>query len=234
MIRGRVLKVSAAAAVLGCGVSPIVGAEGKPHAFENEIAAFVQADAVQAPPKGAILFIGSSTVRLWKTLASDFPKYRVINRGFGGSQIADSTYFAPRVVFPYAPRAIYLRAGGNDLWAGKSVEQVFADFKEFVSTVQAKLPDTDIIYVSLNPSISRWKQAGETKALNELIAGFIKGKPRLRYVETYDIVLGADGKARPELFVKDQLHFSAEGYKLFAARIRPDLEGAYPADKTSP
>ena len=191
--------------------------------WEKEIAAFEQSDAVTPPPKGALLFIGSSTIRRWTTLAMDFPQCQVINRGFGGSEIVDATHFAPRIIFPSAPRAIYFRSGGNDLWARKSVEQVFADFKEFVATVHAKLPNTDIIFVSLNPSIARWKQANMTKALNGLVSDFIKGKARLRYIEAYDISLGADGQPRPEFFAEDKLHFNAEGYKLLAARVRPDL-----------
>jgi lysophospholipase L1-like esterase len=207
------------------------GAEPAEHNYakwEKEIAAFERSDAVTPPPKGALLFLGSSTIRLWKTLASDFPQAPVINRGFGGSQIVDATYFAPRIIFPYAPRAIYLRSGGNDLWAGKSVEQVFGDFKAFVATVHAKLPDTDIVYISLSPSIARWKQADMTKSLNALVADFIKGKAHLRYIETYDIALGPDGQPRPELFAKDKLHFSPEGYTLLAARVRPDLQNSAP------
>lgn len=191
--------------------------------WEKEIAAFERADAAMPPPKGALLFIGSSTIRLWASLATDFPQYPVINRGFGGSEIADATHFAPRIVFPCAPRAIYLRSGGNDLWAGKTVTQVFDDFKTFVATVHATLPDTDIVYISLSPSIARWKQAAMTKDLNAMVAGFIKGQPHLRYIETYDIASGPDGQPRPELFAKDKLHFNAEGYKLLAERVRPDL-----------
>jgi len=221
------------AAVLAVATSRSThGAEPAGHNYakwEKEITAFERSDAVKPPPQGALLFIGSSTVRLWTTLAQDFPQHHVINRGFGGSQIADATYFAPRIIFPYAPRAIYLRSGGNDLWAGKSVEQVFADFKAFVATVHAKLPDTDIIYISLNPSIARWKQADMTKALNDSVAGFIKGKAHLRYLEVYDIAFGPDGQLRAELFAKDKLHFSAEGYKLLAARVRPDVAQANPA-----
>lgn len=198
---------------------------GDNHArWENEIAAFERTDAIAPPPQGALLFIGSSNIRLWTTLAEDFPQHQVINRGFGGSEIADATHFAPRIIFPYAPRAIYLRSGINDLWHGKSVEEVFADFKEFVGTVQAALPDTDIIFVSISPSISRWKQADMTKTFNGLVADFIKGKNNLRYIETYDMVLGPDGTPRPGIFVEDQLHFNAEGYKLLADRVRPDLE----------
>jgi len=111
--------------------------------WEREIAAFEQADLTNPPPRNASLFIGSSTIRFWKTLAQDFPDHPVINRGFGGSEIVDATHFAPRIVYPCEPRMIFLRAGGNDLWAGKTPEQVFADYKDFVATIHAKLPKTD-------------------------------------------------------------------------------------------
>ena len=202
-------------------------AEKAKHNFdkwEKDIAAYEKADAANPPPKGAILFIGSSTVRMWKTLAQDFSQHQVINRGFGGSQIVDATHFASRVIFPYAPKAIYLRSGGNDLWAGKSAEEVFGDFTNFVATVHAKLPASDIIYISLCPCNSRWKQAEVTKTLNGLVADFIKGKEHLRYIEIYDMAQGADNKPRAELFLKDQLHFNADGYKLLADRVRPDLD----------
>src|SRR5262245_52732437 len=100
--------------------------------WEKDIAAFEAQDKANLPPKGALLFIGSSTIVRWKTLAQDYPEHQTINRGFGGSQIADSTQFADRVIIPYAPRAVFLRAGGNDLNAGKSVDQVFSDYKSFV------------------------------------------------------------------------------------------------------
>lgn len=191
--------------------------------WEKEISAYEKADTTNPPPQGALLFIGSSTIRLWKTLAQDFPDHRVINRGFGGSQIVDSTHFAGRVIFPYAPKAIFLRAGGNDLWAGKSPEEVFDDFTNFVAAIQAKLPEADIHFVSLSPSVARWSQHEKEKSLNALVKEFIGQRPHLKYIETYSIVLGADGQPRPELFVGDKLHFNAEGYKLLAEAVRPHL-----------
>ena len=118
---------------------------------------------------------------------------------------------------------VFLRAGGNDLATGKSPEQVFNDFKDFVAKVNAKLPDADIIFVSQNPSLARWKQADKEKTLNKLVADFIQGKPHLKYIEIYDMVLGTDGQPRAELFVADKLHFNAAGYKLLADRVRPFL-----------
>jgi lysophospholipase L1-like esterase len=191
--------------------------------WEKEIAAFEQSDATNPPPKGALLFIGSSTIRFWKTLAEDFPGQRVINRGFGGSEIVDSTHFADRIIFPYAPRMIFLRAGGNDLWAGKSPERVFADFQEFVAAVHAKLPGTEIVFISLNPSIARWKQHEQEKTVNSLVEKCVPQQPHLTYIETYPMVLGTNGEPRAELFVGDKLHFNAEGYKLLVERVRPYL-----------
>jgi lysophospholipase L1-like esterase len=203
--------------------------------WEKEIRAFEAADAKSPPPKGAVLFIGSSTIRMWKTLAKDFPDQTVINRGFGGSEIADCTDYADRIVVPYQPAAIFLRSGSNDLNAGRSPEQVSADFKAFVAKVRAKLPDTEIVYISLCPSIARAAQAEKTKQLNALVETFLRTAPHTKYIDSYDLAFGADGKLRPELFAADKLHFNAAGYKLLAARVRPYLPAtnastAAPAD----
>jgi GDSL-like lipase/acylhydrolase family protein len=203
--------------------TPAFGAEHDFGKWEKEIAAYERIDRTNPPPKQALLFVGSSTIRLWKTLASDFPEHRVINRGVGGCEIVDCTHFADRIIFPYEPRMIFFRCGGNDLWSGKSAEQVFADYKEFVATVHARLPQTEIVFISLSPSIARWKRADQEKAVNTLVAAYTKQTPRLKYIEIYDMVLGADGKPRPELFVDDKLHFNAEGYKLLIERVRPFL-----------
>jgi hypothetical protein len=202
---------------------PASGAETN-HNFEQwekDIAAFERSDITNPPPKGAIEFIGSSTIARWKTLTQDFPGQPVFNRGFGGSEIVDSTHFAPRVIFPYSPRMIVFRAGGNDLWAGKSPEQVFADFQEFVAVVHAKLPEAEIVFISWNPTPSRWKQHEQEKELNRLVNIFARQTPHLKYIETYDLPLGPDGRPRTELFGADQLHFNATGYKLLADRVRP-------------
>jgi len=198
-------------------------AANDPTRWEKNIATFEAQDKDNPPPKGALEFVGSSTIVRWKSLAQDFPEHKVINRGFGGNQIADSTFYADRIIISYSPRAVFLRAGGNDLNAGKSVEQVFTDYKDFVAKIHGKLPDTDIYFISLSPSIARWKQADKEKELNRLINDFVVGKPHLKYINTYDMVLGSDGQPRAELFVEDKLHFSDAGYKLLIERVRPHL-----------
>jgi len=194
--------------------------------WEKEIAAFERMDRVYPPPKGAVLFVGSSTIAQWTTLAQDFSGYRVINRGFGGSEIVDVTHFAERIIFPYEPREIFFRAGGNDLAAGKSPEEVFADFQEFVAKVRTKLPETDIVFISWSPTIARWRQAGQEKKLNAMVEQYTHQAPHLKYIDTYTMVLGPDGQPRADLFGRDKLHFNAEGYRLLAGRVRPYLAPA--------
>jgi len=208
---------------LGLLVQPAFGAD-QAHDFavwEKSIAAYERMDATNPPPKGAIEFVGSSTIARWKTLEQDFAGQPVFNRGFGGSEIVDATHFASRIVLPYAPKKIFFRSGGNDLWSGKTPEQVFADFQEFAALVHTNLPATEIYFISWNPTPSRWKQHEAEKAFNGMVAKFAQDKPYLKYIETYDLPLDAAGHPRPELFVSDQLHFNAAGYKLLAARVRP-------------
>lgn len=183
--------------------------------WEKEIAAIEAKDPVSAETKGGIVFVGSSSIKKWTSLAQDFPRHRVLNHGFGGSQMADSVFFAERIILPYEPRFIVVYAGGNDLNAGKKPEQVFADFRAFVEKVRAKLPQTGIAYISIAPNPKRWAQVEQVKAANALIAGYIKDQPGLKFIDVYPRMLGPDGLPLPNIFVADRLHMNAAGYKLW-------------------
>ncbi|HET6247132.1 MAG TPA: SGNH/GDSL hydrolase family protein [Tepidisphaeraceae bacterium] len=196
----------------------------KPAPFEKDIEAFEKADQKKAPPKDANLFIGSSSIVKWKTLAEDFPGVPVINRGFGGSQIPDSIRYASRIVLPYHPKRIFLYAGDNDLAAGHSPQRVFADFKTFVETVRAGQPDVPIYYISIKPSPSRAKLMDKMKEANRLIEDWMKQGKNLTFIDIFTPMLGPDGQPRPELFVADKLHMAKPGYEIWAAKIRPLLE----------
>jgi lysophospholipase L1-like esterase len=189
--------------------------------WEPEIRAFEASDRTNPPPPNGILFIGSSSFRLWKTLAQDFPRKPVINRGFGGSEIADSTAFASRIIFPYHPRMIVLYAGDNDLAVGKSGEQVVADYKAFVRTVRAQLPDARIAFLSIKPSPSRWRLKDKINAVNHQIAA-LKDEGLL-FIDVYSHMLGPDGNPREDLFMSDNLHPNAKAYQLWASLIEPYL-----------
>jgi lysophospholipase L1-like esterase len=192
--------------------------------WEPEIAAFEKADREHPPEKGGVLFIGSSSIRLWKSLAADFPKQHILNRGFGGSQIEDSIYFADRIVFPYAPRLIVMYAGGNDINAGKSVDQVVKDFETFAGKVHAQLPDTEIAYISIAGNPARWAQVDKVKAVNARIAAMAKTDPKVKFIDVFTRMLGPDGMPRPEIFSPDRLHMNEAGYKLWKEIVGPYLD----------
>jgi len=192
--------------------------------WESEVAAYETQDRASPPPKGAVLFAGSSTIRMWTTLAADFPHHQVINRGFGGTEIVDSTHFAERLIFPHRPKAIFLRAGTNDIHNGKTPAQVCADFKEFVATIHARLHATDIWFIASNPTIARLSETAATRELNTLVKDFAKKTRRVHYLDAWSVSLDANDHIRPELFREDMLHFNAAGYQILADRVRPYLK----------
>ena len=197
---------------------------GTSSKWEKAIAAYEKADFANPPPKGGIEFIGSSTIRKWTNLAQDFPGLPVFNRGFGGSQIKDTTFFASRIIIPYAPRIIVFHAGDNDLAAGATPEQVIADLKELVATIQAKLPETEFCYISLKPSVKRERLRSEQQKVNEGAMELSKSSSRFHYIDQYYMVTDAMGNPRPELFAADALHLSEAGYKLLVKLVHPFLK----------
>jgi lysophospholipase L1-like esterase len=192
--------------------------------FAPQIAAFARADARAMPAPGGILFLGSSSIAFWSTLAADFPGLPVINRGFGGSTIADSVRYADRIVLPYEPRIIVFYAGDNDLAAGRSPRQVLADFRALVRVVHARLPRTRILFISIKPSIARWGLIGKTREANALVRAYTRTSPQLGFVDIFPAMLGADGKPRPELLLADGLHMTRAGYAIWRDAVAPYLK----------
>jgi lysophospholipase L1-like esterase len=213
------------AIVAGCLSAPAaIAAQAADNRWENEIQAFERQDAKHRPPENAVLFVGSSSIRLWK-LEESFPDLDVINRGFGGSRLADSVQFAERIVIAYRPRLVVLYAGDNDLAAGKKPEQVLADFQQFAAKLKAALPETRIAYLAIKPSIKRRALIDRVRETNTAIEQFISADKRLTYVDVFQPMLTPDGQPRPELFLADGLHLNAEGYKLWASVLKPTLAG---------
>lgn len=216
-------------------VSPLAAdTNAPPHArWESDILAFEITDRTNPPPRNAILFVGSSSIRLWKEAPEQFREYTIINRGFGGSHLSDSVAFAERIVIPYLPRLIVLYAGDNDIAGGKTPERVLADYREFVAKVHAALPQTRIAYLAIKPSPSRAKHQADMKRANDLVAGFSAEDERLLFIDVFTPMLGEDGKPREELFVKDRLHLNEAGYKLWASIVKPVLDKVVPPTATS-
>jgi lysophospholipase L1-like esterase len=191
--------------------------------WEPQIAAYEVQDKQQPTLPGGIVFVGSSSIRLWD-LQKSFGELPAINRGFGGSQLADSAHYADRLVTRHQPRIVVVYAGDNDLNAGKSPEQVSADFKALARRIHARLPEAKIVFIGIKPSIARWKNIDNVRCTNGLIQQFIAGDKRLVFVDVDKPMLNEAGLPRPELFVKDGLHMTPAGYAVWAELLKPHLE----------
>jgi lysophospholipase L1-like esterase len=191
--------------------------------WEPDIAAFERSDSAQKPPANGILFVGSSSIRFWESLADDFSGLPVYNRGFGGSELHDVVHFANRIVLPYAPRIIVVYAGDNDLSNGRTPAQVAGDFKRFAATVHRHLPATRIVFIAVKPSLARWHIVAKIRKANTLVRHYARTDSRVVYADVFTPMLGADGKPRPELFKEDGLHMTPAGYQLWTSVVRPYL-----------
>jgi lysophospholipase L1-like esterase len=195
-------------------------ADPDPNRFAAEIVAFKEWDSKNAVPAESVLFVGSSSVRLWHTREC-LPDLPVVNRGFGGSQLSDVIYFAEQIVVPYKPKVIVLYAGDNDIAAGKSSQRVFEDYRRLVGLVHGRLPATRIVFIAIKPSESRWSLWPEMKKANELVRGFCEQDRYLSFADLATPLLGPGGRPRKELFRDDKLHLNTRGYRVWSKALAP-------------
>lgn len=192
--------------------------------WETDIAALEAADRAHPPPSGAILFTGSSSIRLWD-LKKSFPDLPAVNHGFGGSTIAENIAYIPRLVLPLRPRTIVFYAGDNDSAQGRTAEQIAADFEAYARGVHQALPEARILYLPIKPSIARWHLRDLQHDANQRIQRFCEAnRDWLRFVDTAPSLLGPDGKPDPRCFEADGLHLNAQGYARWAPLVRKAIE----------
>jgi lysophospholipase L1-like esterase len=191
--------------------------------FEPEIRAFEAADHTSPPPLGGVVFVGSSSIKNWTNMATDFPTVPILNRGFGGSTLADVVHYVDRVVLPYHPRLVVLYAGDNDLPLGHTADQVLAEYRAFVARVRSAQPDVRIVFVSIKPSPSRRAYLDVAREANRRIEGDIAGDSLASYVDVFTPMLGPTGQPRPELFLADSLHMTRAGYLLWRRLLMPKV-----------
>jgi lysophospholipase L1-like esterase len=203
--------------------SLILSAQDRP--FWKEIKAFKTQDSLESPPRKAIVFVGSSSFRMWKGLHEAFPNHTVINRGFGGSSLPHVIDYADEIVIPYKPRQIVVYCGENDFMAKNVTSQVVTDrFIQLFNLLRKEVRRAEIIFVSMKPSPSRQHLMGEMAAANTAIRDFLKTKPRTRFVSIWEPMLDANGAPRKELFLNDMLHMNEQGYAIWQKALEPHLK----------
>jgi lysophospholipase L1-like esterase len=200
-------------------------AQNTKPAFYSDIQQFRKLDSVQPPPANAILFVGSSSFTRWTDVKDYFPGYTIVNRGFGGSTLADVLRYEEDVIFKYNPKQIVIYCGENDVASSDTItaNTVFNRFTNLFSDIRAVYPNVPVVFVSLKPSPSRWQLREKAKATNQMIEQYLGRQKNTQFIDVWKPMLGKDGKPRPELFVEDNLHMNAQGYAIWQKLIQPTL-----------
>jgi len=199
---------------------------GDPNAWEASILQFEKEEKISPSVPDGILFIGSSTFTLWKTLENDMTPLKVVNRGFGGSRMADMSKYYNRMVLPCNPKAIVLFAGTNDISGRKpaTTQEIFQGYLSFIQHVRETLPKAQVYYVAITPTPSRWKYWEIAREVNKLIREYTEKNVNLHFIDPTTKFLGSDGKPIRSLFRVDKLHPNEKGYRVLTDTIKPILK----------
>ena len=216
LIRAALCVLAAGFASAALASSPAPRAKGASPAdrWDETMAAFAAADLRKTPPAGGVLFVGSSSIRLWDRLEEQFETVPVVKRGFGGSRLSDCVKYLDRLVIKYRPRLVMVYAGDNDLAEGGTPQDILSRFKAFTEGVHRRLPKARIAFISIKPSPARRGLIDQARAANELVRSYAEAHPQVDYVDVFTPMLAADGSPRAELFRKDSLHLNDAGYAL--------------------
>ena len=207
-----------------CLVLPALGQAQNPP-FWDEIQQFKKQDSKKTPPKDAILFVGSSSIRLWNGLAEDFPGHKVMNRGFGGSTLLDLKHYLNDIVLPYQPSQIVIYSGENDIAAGNvSAQDVLKRFDDVFTAIRKEMPQVPVTFISIKPSPSRQNFMPLMVEANSLIKKYLEAKPNTDYVDVYSLMLDSNGEPRNDIFVADKLHMNEKGYQIWKKAVGPALK----------
>lgn len=206
----------------------VAGASEESGRWDEAMRAFDEQDRTNPSPPGGVLFVGSSSIRRWRTLATDFPEMVVANRGFGGSTIADSVAWFDQLVLPHRPRLVVFYAGANEICRGVSAETAAADFRAFCDRLHTALPDSKVVFISIVLAPVRWERRAAFALANTYVAAFCAADPRRHFLDVNAAMLTAAGEARPELFTEDRLHLSPAGYALWRDLLKPLLAETMP------
>lgn len=191
--------------------------------YDDEVKA-LETKGLNHDKKPVTIFYGSSSIRLWHTLESDFAEFNAVNLGFGGSTLSACVHFFNRLVVPYNPSRIVLYAGDNDLGDGKSPEEVLNFYKQFENFVQANFPAVPIYFISIKPSLIRYNIKGKILHSNKLIKAEVSQHPTHRFIDVYSHMVDSEGYPKKNLFEDDGLHINALGYELWKNIVFSELK----------
>lgn len=192
--------------------------------FADEFRAFAEEEARSPLPADPVVFYGSSSIRLWSTLAADFPDLPVVNRGFGGSTLAECVHEMDRLLVKHRPRAIVLYAGENDLDHGAEPQHVLALFQRFAANVRGRLGPVPVIVLGVKPSPARMGNVARIRETNDLLRKAVLSWPGMHYIDVFAQMVNEHGQSDHVYFGEDWLHLSSAGYRLWTRLVRGAMQ----------
>ncbi len=196
-----------------------------PTVWEEDIRALEGATRKRGPLREPVVFIGSSSIRFWDSLAADMQPLETIRHGFGGAKLGDIVHYGERLVNAFEPRAVVVYCGSNDIQPhnAKSPEELLHRFERFVGIVRRERPDLPIYYIGVKPTPLRWSVWPQVEATNAAIRSYAEATAGLHYIETGPAFMNEDGEPDPAFFRFDRLHLNETGYAVWTRIIRPRL-----------
>ena len=200
------------------------GTGANPYRWEEAVSNYEETDAANPPEEGAILFLGSSSITMWKDVNDYFPDHQVLNRGFGGSQFSDLLEYDDRIIYPYKPSKIFIYEGDNDVAAGDSPETILKEAKELRERIARKLPGVPVVFISAKPSVKRWEMRETYKEVNQRLQQYAENTPLTMFADVWTAMLDENGVVYDHIFLEDNLHMNPEGYQIWQSVLAPYME----------
>lgn len=194
-----------------------------PLRFEQEVKTLIEADSL-IDNTHLILFTGSSSIRMWQDLKSDFPLHPVLNRGFGGSEMTDLLYYVEPLILAYKPDKIFIYEGDNDINSGKSTEAILKTAEQLLAKIRESLPSAEIIFISPKPSIARWHLKAEYEEFNSALKLWVANQEDVQFADVWTPMFDASGKVMDDIFLSDNLHLNKKGYAIWTKVIKEFIE----------
>lgn len=209
--------------LLGFTTQSFAQGEG-PQRWEEAVKKFETRDAQNPVEPGAILFVGSSSIAMWQDIDQYFPDERILNRGFGGSNFEDLIYYTDRLIFPYKPSKVFVYEGDNDIASGDKPKKIMKRAKKLRKMIRKELGDTPVVFISPKPSVARWELKEQYETLNAMLKEYAEQESNTEFADVWTPALGEDGKVVEHIFLKDNLHMNADGYKIWQKALAPYVE----------
>ena len=193
--------------------------------YYSNIQKFKSQDSINFPPKDAILFIGSSSFTKWTDVQQYFPSYKIINRGFGGSELKDVIRYEQEIIFPYNPKQVVIYCGENDFAYSDTIATatVVGRFITLFNDIRNRWNNIPLMYVAMKPSPAREKLMPKYEEANKQIATFLASQKNTVFIDVYHAMLLPGGTPMTDIFVEDNLHMNAKGYAIWKKLIEPYL-----------